>query len=65
MGYPSREMLANWVDELAQGRRKYRGPSPKKSVLPIETKVRAVAELEARSGSAAEVADRYGVSQVV
>ena len=37
MGYPSREMLGNWVDELAPGRRKYRGPDPKKGVLPIET----------------------------
>lgn len=62
MGYPSREVLADWVDELAPGRRKYRGPNPKKSVLPIEAKVRAVAELEARSGSAAEVAGRYGAS---
>ena len=63
MGYPSRGMLGNWVDELAPGRRKYRGPNPKKSVLPIEMKVRAVAELEARSGSAAEVAGRHGVSR--
>ena len=58
MGYPSREMLGNWVDELAPGQRKYRGPNPKKGVLPIETKAQAVAELEARSGSAAEVAGR-------
>lgn len=63
MGYPSREMLGNWVDELAPGQRKYRGPNPKKSVLPIEMKVWAVAELEARSGSAAEVAGRHGVSR--
>lgn len=63
MGYPSREMLGNWVDELAPGQRKRRGANPKKSVLPIEMKVQAVAELEARSGSAAEVADRYGVSR--
>lgn len=63
MGYPSREVLANWVDELAPGQRKYRGSNPKKGVLPIGTKVRAVAELEARSGSAAEVAGRYGVSR--
>ena len=65
MGYPSREMLGNWVDELAPGQRKYRGPNPKKSVLPLEMKARAVAELEARSGSAAEVAGRYGVSRAV
>ena len=63
MGYPSREVLASWVDELAPGRRKYRGPNPKKGVLPIEAKVQAVAELEARGGSAAEVAGRYGVSR--
>lgn len=65
MGYPSREMLGNWVDELAPGQRKYRGPNPKKSALPIEVKVQAVAELEARSGSAAEVAGRYGVSRAM
>lgn len=65
MGYPSREMLGNWVDEIAPGQRKYRGPDPKKGVLPIEMKVRAVAELEARSGSAAEVAGRHGVSRAV
>ena len=63
MGYPGREVLANWVDGLAPGRRKYRGPNPKKSVLPIEAKVQAVAELEARSGSGAEVAGRHGVSR--
>ena len=63
MGYPSREVFANWVDELAPGQRKYRGPSPKKSVLPIEMKVRAVAELEAGGGSAAEAAGRCGASR--
>ena len=63
MGYLSREVLANWVDELAPGQRKYRGPNPKKGVLPIEMKVQAVAELEARSGGGAEVAGRYGVSR--
>ncbi|WP_130812076.1 IS3 family transposase [Olsenella sp. Marseille-P4559] len=64
MGYPSREMLGTWIDELAPGQRKYRGPNPKKGVLPMEMKVQAVAELEARTGSAAEVAERYGVSRV-
>lgn len=65
MGYPSREMLGNWVDELAPAQRKYRGPNPKKSVLSIEMKVQAVAELEARSAGAAEVAGRHGVSRAV
>lgn len=63
MGYPGRETLAGWVDELAPGKRRRRGPNPEKGVLPIGTKVQAVAELEARGGSAAEVADRYGVSR--
>lgn len=63
MGHPSREVLASWVDGLAPGHRKYRGPNPKKGVLPIEMKTRAVAELEARRGSAAEVAGRHGVSR--
>ena len=63
MGYPSREMLGNRADELAPGRRKCRGPDPKKGAPPIETKARAVAELEAGSGGAAEVAGRYGVSR--
>ena len=63
MGYPSREMLGSWADELAPGRRKCRGPDPKKGAPPIEVKARAVAELEARGGGAAEVAGRHGVSR--
>ncbi len=63
MGYPSREVLGNRADELAPGRRKYRGPDPKKGVPPIETKARAVAELEAGSGGAAGVAGRHVVSR--
>lgn len=63
MGYPSREMLGSWVDELAPGRRKCRGHDPKKGAPPIETKARAVAELEAGSGGAAGVAGRCGVSR--
>ena len=43
MGCPSREVLANWVDDLAPGQRKYRGSNHRKSVLPIEMKVQAVA----------------------
>ena len=65
MGHPSREMLGIWVDELAPGQRKYRESNPTKSVLPNEMKVQAVAKLEARSGSEAEVAGRYGVSRAV
>ena len=63
MGYPGRETRGGWSDELAPGQRRRRGPNPEKGVLPIGTKVQAVAELEARGGSAAEVAGRYGVSR--
>lgn len=64
LGYPkSREMLADWIDEIAPGQRRYRGPNPKKDAVPIEKKVRVVAELEARTGPAAEIAERHGVSR--
>lgn len=64
MGYPaSRELLGNWIDELAPGQRKRSGPSPKAGPAPLEEKMRAVAELESRDGTASEVAERHGVSR--
>lgn len=64
MGYPaSREYLCDWIDELAPGQRKYRGPNPKRDPVPIEKKVQVVAELEARTGPAAQIAERHGVSR--
>ena len=40
MGYPaSREYLCDWIDELAPGQRKYRGPNPKRDPVPVEKKV--------------------------
>lgn len=64
MGYPaSREYLCGWIDELAPGQRKYRGPSPKAGPVPLAEKIQAVAELESRSGTAAEVAEKHGVSR--
>ena len=64
MGYPaSREYLCGWIDELAPGQRKYRGPNPKRDPGPIEKKVQVVAELEARPGPAAQIAERHGVSR--
>ena len=66
MGYPAgSEYLRDWIDELAPGQRKYRGPNPKADPIPLEEKVQAVAELESRSGTAAEVAARHGVSRTV
>lgn len=64
MGYPaSRECLCDWIDELAPGQRKYRGPNPKTDPIPLEEKIQAVAELESRSGTATEVATRHGVTR--
>lgn len=64
LGYPkSREVLGEWIDDMAPGQRKYRGPNPKTPPTPIEKKVQVVAELEARTGPAAEIAERYGVSR--
>lgn len=64
MGYPaSREYLCDWIDELAPGQRKYRGPSPKAGPVQLAEKIQAVAELESRSGTAAEVAEKHGVSR--
>ena len=64
MGYPAgREYLRDWIDELAPGQREYRGPDPKADPIPLEEKARAVAELESRSGTAAEVAAGHGASR--
>lgn len=64
LGYPkSREVLGDWIDEIAPGQRKYRGPNPKAPPIPIEKKVQVVAELEARTGPAAVIAERHGVSR--
>ena len=64
LGYPkSRGRPSEWVDELAPGRRRHRGPRPRREAISLERKVRVVAELEARDGSAAEIAERHGVSR--
>ena len=53
--------LRGWIDGLAPGQRKHRGPNPERDPVPIEKKVQAVAELEARTGPAAEIAEKHGV----
>ena len=64
LGYPKgSDTLRGWIDELAPGKRKERGPNPKRDPAPLEKKVRVVAELEARTGSAAEIAEKHGVSR--
>lgn len=62
LGYPKgSDTLRGWIDELAPGQRKYRGPNPKRDPVPVEKKVQVVAELEARTGPAAQVAEKHGV----
>lgn len=61
LGYPKgSDTLRGWIDELAPGQRKYRGPNPKRDPVPVEKKVQVVAELEARTGPAAQIAERHG-----
>ena len=50
-------------DELAPGQRKYRGPNPKAGPVPLAEKMQAVAGPGSRSGTAAEVAEKHGVSR--
>ncbi|MDD5800629.1 MAG: transposase [Coriobacteriales bacterium] len=64
LGYPKgSDTLRGWIDELAPSQRKYRGPNPKRDLVPVEKKVQVVAELEARTGPAAEIAEKHGVSR--
>lgn len=61
MGYPaSGECLCGWIDELAPGQGRCRGPSPKAGPAPLAEKIRAVAEPGSRGGTAAEVAGKLG-----
>lgn len=61
MGYPaSREHLCDWIDELAPGQGKCRGPNPEAGPVPPGERMQAVAELESRNGTAAEAAAGHG-----
>lgn len=66
MGYPKgRECLVKWIDELAPSQRKAMSSATLgRWRVPLE-KIRAIAELESRDGTAAEVDDRYGVARVM
>lgn len=55
------DTLRGWIDELAPGQRKCRGPNPKRDPVSVEKKVQAIAELEARTGPAAEIEEKHGV----
>lgn len=48
---------------MPPGRGNTGGPSPKAGPVPLAEKIQAVAELESRSGTAAEIAEKHGVSR--
>lgn len=62
LGYPSKQALINWVEELAPGERKVRSKSTAYG-LTLGEKAEAVVALESRKGSAKEVADELGVTR--
>lgn len=65
LGYPkSREYPASWTGGPAPGQRKS-GPAAKsrREDVPLKEKIQAVAELEGRDGTAAEVAARHGAAR--
>jgi len=65
LGYPHRDELAKWIDELVPGKRKARIKHRAMVQFSQEQKKDAVIELCAREGSAAAVASRIGTSRGV
>ena len=65
VGYPSRETLRAWIDQLAPGEGKARVKRSGVVQFSQEQKQDAVVELCAREGSAADVANRLGVSRCI
>jgi putative transposase len=63
LGYPHRDELAKWIDELAPGKRKARIKHGSMVQLSQEQKKDAVIELCTRDETAAAVADKVGVSR--
>ena len=63
LGYPTRQTLREWIDKQAPGMRKSINKRGAVVKYPQEQKKDAVIELCARKGSAATVADAYGVSR--
>jgi len=64
LGYPkSREYLRNWIDELAPDKRKTRQSTQTLEVFSEEQKIKIVAELEGRTGTASELAEHYGIGR--
>lgn len=64
LGYPSREVLGSWIDELRPGRRRIHvSTTTGRASFAPEQKHHAVSELCDRHGSARKVAENIGVSR--
>ena len=64
LGYPCRETLREWIDELFPGLRSVAIRSGRGVPFSEEQKRAAVIELCSRDGSASSIADAFGVSRV-
>lgn len=63
LGYPHRETLREWIDEIAPNERKVCVKNHAMIKYTYEQKKEAVVELCSRDGAAAKVAETYGVSR--
>lgn len=64
LGYPGKSTFKQWLNEAFPDRKKYCVSGGAMVEYPQEKKEQAVIDLCARNGSAAEVAQRHGVSRV-
>lgn len=64
LGYPGKTTFKQWLNEAFPDRKKYCVSGGVMVEYPQEKKEQAVIDLCARNGSAAEVAQRHGVSRV-
>lgn len=63
LGYPCRTVLKEWIEEIAPGQRKCCKKPSTTVILTPEEKKQAVIDLCSRTGSADEIAEKYGVSR--
>ena len=63
LGYPCRAILREWIDELAPDQKRCCKKHDTSVKLSLEEKKQAVVDLCSRTGSADEVAQKYGVSR--
>lgn len=63
LGYPSRPLLEQWIDELAPNEKKTCTSGGANLKYSSETKENAVMDMCTRSSSVQEIADEYGVTR--